>query len=98
MNFLTEMQEKGISEVNAIPDIYCKVFKDNSGALELARVPKMRPRMKHINIAMHHFRSYVRMRLIHVIPIKSEDQPAEILNKSVEQNVFLKHRKFLLGW
>eukprot|EP00957_Ditylum_brightwellii_P087858 6690782-Ditylum_brightwellii.AAC.1 len=75
----------------------CKVFEDNSGALELARVPKMRPRTKHINIVMHHFRSYVRQKLIHVLPIESANQPADTFTKAVEQNLFIKHCKFLLG-
>ena len=30
--------------------IMCNAFEDNTGALELAKVPKMRPRTKHINI------------------------------------------------
>ena len=31
-------------------DIHCKIFEDNSGALELAKVLKMRPCTKHLNI------------------------------------------------
>lgn len=38
------------------PKIHCKAFEDNSGALEMARTPKMRPRTKHMNIKYHHFR------------------------------------------
>jgi hypothetical protein len=33
-----------------------KVFEDNSGALELARLPKLLYRIKHINMCYHHFR------------------------------------------
>ncbi len=36
-----------------------KVFEDNSGALELARLHKLR-RTKHINVCYHHFREHVR--------------------------------------
>ncbi len=32
------------------PHVYCKVFEDNSGALELAKLPKMQPCTKHINM------------------------------------------------
>ena len=30
------------------PVVHCKVFEDNSGALEMGRLPKMRPGTKHI--------------------------------------------------
>jgi hypothetical protein len=33
-----------------------KVFEDNSGALELARLPKLLYRIKHINMCYYHFR------------------------------------------
>jgi hypothetical protein len=46
------------------PRVFCKAFKDNSGALELAHLPKMRPQTKHINIKYHHFREHVRLGLI----------------------------------
>jgi hypothetical protein len=36
--------------LNATPKIHCKVFEDNAGAIEIANVPKMRPRTKHLNI------------------------------------------------
>jgi hypothetical protein len=35
--------------------IYCTAFEDNAGAIELAKVPKMRPRTKHITPKYHHF-------------------------------------------
>eukprot|EP00957_Ditylum_brightwellii_P211959 15366807-Ditylum_brightwellii.AAC.1 len=50
MNFLKEIETKGITKANTIADIYCKVFGGSSGTLELARFPKMRPRTKHINL------------------------------------------------
>ena len=35
--------------------IHCKAFEDNSRALEMAKVPKMRPWTKHLNNMYHHF-------------------------------------------
>jgi hypothetical protein len=32
-----------------VVDLHCKDFKDNTRAIELAKVPKMHPRTKHIN-------------------------------------------------
>ena len=55
-------------------DMVCTVFEDNSGALELAKVPKLRPRTKHINHKYHHFRDYVARGDIKILPVKSEEQ------------------------
>jgi hypothetical protein len=50
MWLLQEAQRKGI-KVNAKPcKVHCKVFEDNEGAIEIAKVPKMSPRTKHLNI------------------------------------------------
>lgn len=40
--------------------VNCKVFEDNSGCCEMARLPKMRPTTRHINVRMHHFREHIR--------------------------------------
>eukprot|EP00957_Ditylum_brightwellii_P169020 12865283-Ditylum_brightwellii.AAC.1 len=74
------------------------MFEDNSVALELAPVSKMRPRTKHINLVYHHFRSYLQDGTIMIYPLKSEDMPADIFTKMPAQNLYRKHRAFLLGW
>eukprot|EP00957_Ditylum_brightwellii_P136686 10423468-Ditylum_brightwellii.AAC.1 len=74
------------------------MFDDNSGALELARVLTMRPRTKHINLVYHHFKSYVQDGTIMIYPLRSEDMPVEIFTKMPVQNLYRKHRDFLLGW
>ncbi|KAL7546575.1 hypothetical protein ACHAWF_009910 [Thalassiosira exigua] len=38
-----------VAEYFTEPYVYCKVFEDNFGALELARIPKFRLCIKHIN-------------------------------------------------
>ena len=60
MRLLTEIQQKLDPAVLAVPAVRSTLFEDNSGALELAHSPKMRPRTKHINIKYHHFRDHVR--------------------------------------
>jgi hypothetical protein len=39
MNLLQEMREQNYQVIFTKPHMYCKVFEDNSGALELARLP-----------------------------------------------------------
>jgi hypothetical protein len=56
MHLIRELRDAGFTYTQHKPRIYCKAFEDNSGALEMAKTPKMRPRTKHINIKYHHFR------------------------------------------
>ncbi len=55
MGLLQEMREQDFKVLCTKPYVYCKVFEDNSGALELARLHKLCPRTKHINVCYHHF-------------------------------------------
>ena len=56
MGLLTEARSHGLRIDDLLPKIHCTVFEDNSGALDLARLPKSRPRTKHSNQGYHHFR------------------------------------------
>jgi hypothetical protein len=60
MWLLQEATDHGFKFHNGKPKIRCTVFEDNSGAIEIAKVPKMRPRTKHLNIKYHHFREEVK--------------------------------------
>ena len=60
MWLLQEAHDNGIPVLTNPPKIHCKVFEDNAGAIEIAKVPKMRPRTKHLNIKYHHFREEVK--------------------------------------
>ena len=42
------------------PTLQFTVFGDNRGAIELAKLPRIRPTTKHINIKYHHFRDHIR--------------------------------------
>ena len=98
IQLVKEMGEHGFGTYATVPMIYCKAFEDNSGALEMSRTHKLRPRTKHINVIYHHFRSYVRNGLIKIFPIDTEDQVADIFTKPLPKDLFLKHRRKLLGW
>ena len=70
MNLLNEMKQMGCISKRVEPTVKCKVFKDNSGALEMAKFHKYRPRTKHINVKYHHFRDYVEKGEIEILPIE----------------------------
>ena len=98
MGMLKEATEQGVQIDNLPPKIHCTVFEDNSGALELARLPKMRPQMKHINQSYHHFREHVERQEIHVQATPTEEQMADILTKPLLGNAFVRHREAIMGW
>jgi hypothetical protein len=50
MNLLQEIREQDFKVICNELYVYYIVFEDNSGALELARLPKLCPRTKHINV------------------------------------------------
>jgi hypothetical protein len=58
IEILDEIKDNIIGIGDIIPELHCKMFEDNSGAVEVASAkhPKMRPRTKHINNKYHHFR------------------------------------------
>ena len=86
------------STYSSTPTVYYKAFEDNSGALELANTPKMHPRTKHINLAYHHLRDYVRRREIIIHPIGTSEHLADTFTKPISQNPFCKFRKAIMGW
>jgi hypothetical protein len=72
MNLLKEMKTMGIPITGANAKMHCKVFEDNSGALEIAKIHKYRPRTKHLNVKLHHFRDYVTRGEITINPIDTK--------------------------
>jgi hypothetical protein len=85
MELAKELAHAGFNLGTKIPRVHCKAFEDNSGALEMARTPKMRPRTKYLNIKYHHFREAVEEGQVTIHSIGTKDQLADILqNLSLE--------------
>ena len=78
--------------------MHCHVYEDNSGELEIAKVHKYRPRTKHLNVKLHHFRDYVDQGDIKLYPINTNDQEADYLTKPVSIDTLHRLRKKLMGW
>ena len=98
MGLLKEAREHGLCVDGLPPRVHCTVFEDNSGALELARLPKIRPRTKHINQAYHHFREHVERGEIIIEATPTKRQIADVLTKPLAETVFVQHRKAITGW
>ncbi len=79
------------------PYVYCKVFENNSKALELAHLPKMCSRAKHIAGCFHYFGVHICADNINVHPIDTKDQRADIATKTLAQDLFMHHCCQLYG-
>ncbi len=97
MNLLQKMREQSFKVVCIQPYVYCKVFEDNTGALKLARLPKLCHRTKHTNDCYHHFCKHVQKGLIKIFPIDTKDQTADALTKALAQNNFQHHCPHMCG-
>jgi hypothetical protein len=95
---MEEAKQQGIPVMNATPKVHCKVFEDNAGAIEIANVPKLRPRTKDLNIKYHHFREEVRKGTISIYHTRTEDQMADIFTKPLPEAPFVKLREKMMGW
>ena len=98
MELLKEMTNHGFIDKYQHPTVYCKVYEDNSGALEMATVHKYRPRTKHINVKLHHFREYVDRKEIQISQIRTDEQEADYLTKPVSIEILRKLRMKVMGW
>ena len=46
VDLMDELKDRGYELISTKSIVYCKAFKENSDALEIAHPPKMRPRKK----------------------------------------------------
>jgi hypothetical protein len=69
--------------MDTIPKVICTVLEDNSGAMELAKVPTM-----HIHPKYHHVRKYVSNGLYQIVQVKPTEQLADIF-KNLPHYLFL---------
>ena len=93
-----EMQQNNFPMSHKTPKVKCKVFDDNSGAIEMANIHKYRPRTKHINVKLHHFRDYVTRKKIQILPISTKEQWADYLTKPVNYDTLKHLRHKVMGW
>ena len=98
IELMKEMKRRKYNIATAIPKVHCKVFEDNSGALEMAKTHKYRPRTKHLNVKYHHFRDYVSRGEISIHKIDTTDQLADYLTKPVTKEILDHLRPQVMGW
>ena len=98
MGMLQEAREHGLQVDYLPPKVHCTVFENNSSALELARLRKIRPRTKHINQSYHHFREHVERQEVSIQAMPMDAQLADILTKPLPEPPIMCHCKAIMGW
>ena len=98
MDLLEELYNRGFPVHKSSPAVHTRLYEDNSGAIEIMTVPKLRSRTKHMNVKYHHYREAVKQGRVSIHKVETECQPADVLTKSLSQELFEKHRKYLMGW
>ena len=73
-------------------------FENNKGSEELSKVPKYRPRTKHIAIKYHHFREWVKNGTIKIQRVITHYQQVDILTKPLPMVSYENLRLNLLSW
>jgi hypothetical protein len=64
----------------------------------MARLTKLQPRTKHVNLSFHHFREYTRTSRLVIHTIETESQEGDIFTKPLGLNVFQRFQKRIMGW
>ena len=98
MQIVDEAKQMDWDVFSGVPTVHCKVFEDNSGALEMARIPKMRPRTKHLCVRLHHFREHVRKGAISINKIPTQYQLGDMATKPQPEALFVSQRESLMQW
>ena len=98
MEILKEMKTRNFPIETTQSKVHCRVFEDNSGAIEIAKVKKFRPRTKHLNVKLHHFRDYVDRKEISIEHIGTNAQPADFLTKPLNKELLEQHQYTVMGW
>jgi hypothetical protein len=98
MEITKEMQKLGYTVLSTIPVVHCRLFEDNSGAIELATNHKIRPRTRYMNVKWFHFRHHYERGEISILPCTSANMTADILTKPLDVEAFERHRLSINGW
>ena len=92
--FLRQVQEfmEPLMRVDAV-----NVYEDNEGAIKLATNKHSSRRTKHIDVKHHLVRDACDAGKVRVVYVRSEDQHANLLTKSLDVKRFHRHAKTMLN-
>ena len=97
MYLVEEINEKVVG-IPVVPIMHCRLFEDNMAALEMAKIPKLRLRTRHINVAYQHLASEVASKRLLLQTVGNLHQQADYLTKSCDVVPFERHQKSVQRW
>ena len=98
IQILKEIKRAGFLIESTIYKVVCKVFEDNTGALEMSKVQNHGARTNNLNIKFHHFIEYVTRGEVTILPIGTLDKASNYLDKSANQSTLGRHCLTVHGW
>jgi hypothetical protein len=75
-----------------------KVYEDNNGCIAMATNTRISPRTKHLAVKLHWWRDAIRRGLCEVVKVNTTDMLADMFTKGLNQTLFERNRKGLMGW
>ena len=95
---LMEDLESIVQFYNLTPQLWCKLFEENTCCIVVAKSARLTPRTKHIAIKYHHFREFVKSGAVKIYPIGTREQQANIFTKPLDEAQFKYLRSLFLRW
>ena len=83
MDLVAEIRNSKCKDVCTASQVFCKVFEDNAGALELARIHKLKPGTMYINVCYDHFCECVHHGKVKIFLISTIDQITDLFTKAL---------------
>ncbi len=85
-----------VEEITGIKTPSALIYEDNLGAMFLAKNAQVSGRTKHIDVRHHFIRDLIREKSLELKFVKSENNPADIMTKNTNRELFLLHQHQLL--
>ena len=98
MSIIDEAKSYGVPIRSSATQVKCTLFEDNTGAVEIANVPRIRPRTKHINVKYWHFIKWVETSRLIIKHVGTDQQLADIWTKPLDERLFEHFRNLIMHW
>ena len=100
---LEEIKKRFAPDIETVPKIHCKVFEDNSAALQLATKQRITNRTRYYHVKWHWFWDKVIRPdnpngIVEVLRVDTHNQKADYLTKQPPRHVFENLRNMVQGW
>ena len=97
INLLEELKGQGFGIHAGTPNVKCNNFEDNKSCIEITKKHKTCPRIKHLSVRLHHFRSHIVRKTISIKHVSTTEIHADILTRPLPNPQLKKIRDLIMG-